>query len=136
MQTDELIKKMEQCRDIIDIEKQKEFRVETENLIRFGIQLYFILKTQEPVPEIKWYEFGNPIEEHAMKGFWEHREEKSLEVSLCYFPAIIAYNTVYHQATVIVQSKPSKLNFLQRAFNTVINAAKTVVANVTDPKNH
>ncbi|RHZ68999.1 hypothetical protein Glove_291g51 [Diversispora epigaea] len=138
MQADELIKKMEQCRDIVDIERQKEFRVETENLIRSGIQLYFILKTQEPVPKIKWYEFGNPIEEHVMKGYWERGEEKSLEVSLCYFPAIIAHDTqdhVYHPATVIVQSKPSKPNLVQRMSNTVVNTAKNV-ANVTDSMNH
>ncbi|CAG8592561.1 10970_t:CDS:2 [Diversispora eburnea] len=78
-QVNKLIKKMEQYRDIVDIEKQKEFRVETENLVRSGIQLYFFLKTQEPVPEIKWYELGNPIEKHAMKGHWEHGEERYLK---------------------------------------------------------
>ncbi|RHZ52251.1 hypothetical protein Glove_463g11 [Diversispora epigaea] len=138
-QADKLIKEMEQYREIVDIEKQKEFKVETENLIRSGIQLCFILKTQEPVPKIKWYESGNSIEEHAMKGHWTRGEEKSLEVSLCYFPAIIAHDTqdhVYHSAAVIVQSKPSKPNFFQRASNTVVNAARNVVSNVTDHKNN
>ncbi|CAG8592546.1 10969_t:CDS:1, partial [Diversispora eburnea] len=126
-QVNKLIKKIEQYRDIVNSEKQNEFRVETESLIRSGIQLYFILKTQEPVPEIKWYELGNPIEKHVMKGHWEHGEEKGFEVNLCCFPAIIAHDTVYHQANIIAQPKPPKPNLVKRVSNAVVNTARTVM---------
>ncbi|CAG8586669.1 20059_t:CDS:2, partial [Gigaspora rosea] len=56
--SDELIYRMDQYRIIEDDNIKK---AEVDHLIRFGIQLWFNLKVQEPSPKIKWYNAGDQI---------------------------------------------------------------------------
>ncbi|PKY59393.1 hypothetical protein RhiirA4_482121 [Rhizophagus irregularis] len=58
------VNKMEKYREVVDEERKK--ALHSEKIIRTGIQLWFCLKAQEPLPKIHWFKSGAHIETHLM----------------------------------------------------------------------
>ncbi|POG67565.1 hypothetical protein GLOIN_2v1646262 [Rhizophagus irregularis DAOM 181602=DAOM 197198] len=106
----DLVNKMEKYREVVDEEKKKTLHSEAEKIIRTGMQLWFCLKAQEPVPKIHWFKSGAHIETHLMVGSWESENIKENEVDFAFFPLIIAQNDtqdsqVFNKAQVFIRPK-------------------------------
>ncbi|PKC15678.1 hypothetical protein RhiirA5_348798 [Rhizophagus irregularis] len=106
----DLVSKMEKYREVVDEEKKKTLHSEAEKIIRTGMQLWFCLKAQEPVPKIHWFKSGAHIETHLMVGSWESENIKENEVDFAFFPLIIAQNDtqdsqVFNKAQVFIRPK-------------------------------
>ncbi|RIA83514.1 hypothetical protein C1645_880460 [Glomus cerebriforme] len=103
----EILGKMEKYREVVDEEKKKELNSEAEKIIRTGMQLWFCLKAQEPVPKIQWFKPGARIETHLMVGSWENENVKEMELDFAFFPLIITEhdNQVFNKAQVFVRPK-------------------------------
>ncbi|RGB33353.1 hypothetical protein C1646_704639, partial [Rhizophagus diaphanus] len=106
----DLVNKMEKYREVVDEERKKTLHSEAEKIIRIGMQLWFCLKAQEPVPKIHWFKSGAHIQTHLMVGSWESENIKENEVDFAFFPLIIAQNDtqdsqVFNKAQVFVRPK-------------------------------
>ncbi|GBC08151.1 hypothetical protein RclHR1_07930008 [Rhizophagus clarus] len=105
-----ILNKMEKYREVVDEEKKKDLHSEAEKIIRTGMQLWFCLKAQEPVPKIHWFKSGAGIQSHLTVGSWESENIKEIEVDFTFFPLIIAEhdgqdNQVFNKAQVFVRPK-------------------------------
>ncbi|CAB4381862.1 unnamed protein product [Rhizophagus irregularis] len=106
----DILNKMEKYREVVDEERKKTLHSEAEKIIRTGMQLWFCLKAQEPVPKIHWFKSGAHIQTHLMVGSWESENIKEIEVDFAFFPLIIAQNDtqdsqVFNKAQVFVRPK-------------------------------
>ncbi|RIA79238.1 hypothetical protein C1645_794701, partial [Glomus cerebriforme] len=104
----EILGEMEKYREVVDEEKKKELNSEAEKIIRTGMQLWFCLKAQEPVPKIQWFKSGDRIETHLMMGSWESENIKEMELDFTFFPLITTTEhdkQVFNKAQVFVRPK-------------------------------
>jgi hypothetical protein len=106
----DLLSRMEKYREVLDEEKKKVLHSEAEKIIRTGMQLWFCLKAQEPVPKIRWFKPGARIETHLMVGSWESENIKEIEVDFAFFPLIVAEHDsqdsqVFNKAQVFIRPK-------------------------------
>jgi hypothetical protein len=92
---------------ILDEEKNKKFEKEIVKIIIQVIRIFhFRLKTQEPVPLVKFYKGGDDIDPFFMEGMWEGHYE-DYEVEMCSFPAIFvkSESRAYTKAQMIARPK-------------------------------
>ncbi|CAG8438764.1 7344_t:CDS:2 [Dentiscutata heterogama] len=84
-----LIKEMECYRKIESKDKNKQLVVKATSIIQQVLNIFcFRLNTQEPIPNIRFYESGEPIDIELMDGIWQG-DVKDFEVEICSFPAIV-----------------------------------------------
>jgi len=103
----EILSRMEKYREVLDEEKKKELPSEAEKIIRTGMQLWFCLKAQEPIPMIHWFESGSHLKPHLMVGSWKNESVEEMEVDFTFFPLIITEhdNQIFTKAQVFTRPK-------------------------------
>ncbi|RGB41355.1 hypothetical protein C1646_685575 [Rhizophagus diaphanus] len=109
-----LLHKMNKYRQIVDEETKSEMDDQAIQITRKVIDVfYFGFKTQASVPTYKFFDAGQALEPHLMKGAFGNDEFKKLEVEVCGFPCIGIFtgdklsDRIFMKAQIISRSKRS-----------------------------
>ncbi|CAG8471349.1 hypothetical protein C2G38_2057356 [Gigaspora rosea] len=102
-----LKREMEKYRKIESKEKNKQNITKATSIIQQVLNIFcFRLNTQEPIPNIFFYENGDPIDVELMDCIWQG-DIKDFVVEICSFPAIVidCEKRVFTKAKVTVRPK-------------------------------
>ncbi|EXX65251.1 uncharacterized protein OCT59_004844 [Rhizophagus irregularis] len=107
-----LLYKMNKYRKIVDEETKSEMDDQAIQITHKVINIfYFSFKTQASVPTYKFFDAGQALEPHLMKGAFGNDESKKLEVEICGFPCIGIFtgdklsDRIFIKAQIIPRSK-------------------------------
>ncbi|CAG8575584.1 1746_t:CDS:1 [Ambispora leptoticha] len=107
---DDIISKLNRCRKLPQ-EMNEETQERIYELVLELLQLRFRIDTQDPIPEIRWFNAGETIDIGLMQGSDVEDNEEELEVDLCYFPVIGTFlddpknRRVYFKAQILTRIK-------------------------------
>ncbi|RIA83507.1 hypothetical protein C1645_833724 [Glomus cerebriforme] len=108
-----LIDEMNKYRIIESEEKNKNVEKKMIEIIIQVLRIFwFRIKTQEPIPKVKFYKGGKDIDPDFMEGTWDGHYE-DYEVEVCSFPAVFTKSDgrVYTKAKVIERQKKRKFKY-------------------------
>nr|CAG8447212.1 162_t:CDS:1 [Entrophospora candida] len=103
-----IINEMNEYREILGEDRNKNVIKHADELVRFGIKLWFRLKIQEPIVDIKWYKPEEAVNTDFMEGPWEIDDINNYGVELCYFPCILSNGKeteIYCKSQVTIRKK-------------------------------
>ncbi|KAG9306416.1 hypothetical protein G9A89_018299 [Geosiphon pyriformis] len=114
--TAKVINLLNECRTINNVQKNQDIATKARAVVVEVIRVfYFALYTQDPVPDMIFYEAGDPVNFELMEGAFDPNEIENLEVEVCYFPVIgtdlnNSERKLFRKAQVLTVQKASRQN--------------------------